>query len=78
MDHEIHVTEWGDKDSRPLLMWHGLARTGRDFDKLAAALSDEYFVICPDTIGRGLSSCRITGSGNIQSSILLNCHRIDG
>nr|WP_321507605.1 alpha/beta hydrolase [uncultured Celeribacter sp.] len=56
MDHEIHVTEWGDPSGRPLVMWHGLARTGRDFDELAAALSDRYFVICPDTIGRGLSS----------------------
>ncbi|MCR8827920.1 alpha/beta fold hydrolase [Pseudosulfitobacter koreensis] len=56
MDHEIHVTEWGDPSSKPLVMWHGLARTGRDFDELAQALSDSYFVICPDTIGRGLSS----------------------
>ncbi|MWB76895.1 alpha/beta fold hydrolase [Pseudooceanicola sp. 216_PA32_1] len=56
MDHEIHVTEWGDRSAPPLVMWHGLARTGRDFDELAQALSDEWFVICPDTIGRGLSS----------------------
>ena len=54
--HELHVSEWGDP-ARPLLvMWHGLARTGRDFDEAALALSDEYFVICPDTLGRGLSS----------------------
>ncbi len=56
MDHELHVTEWGDPSSKPLVMWHGLARTGRDFDELAAALSEDYFVLCPDTIGRGLSS----------------------
>jgi pimeloyl-ACP methyl ester carboxylesterase len=36
-------------------MWHGLARTGRDFDEAARALSYSHFVICPDTIGRGLS-----------------------
>ena len=54
--HELHVSEWGDP-ARPLLvMWHGLARTGRDFDEAALSLSDEYFVICPDTLGRGLSS----------------------
>ena len=54
--HEIHVTTWGE-DSRPaLVMWHGLARTGRDFDEAASALSDEYFVLCPDTLGRGLSA----------------------
>ncbi len=38
------------------MLWHGLARTGRDFDELATALSDRFFVICPDTLGRGLSS----------------------
>src|SRR5690606_4867934 len=53
---EIHVTEWGDPGKPALVMWHGLARTGRDFDEAAAALSDTYFVICPDTLGRGLSS----------------------
>jgi pimeloyl-ACP methyl ester carboxylesterase len=54
--HELHVTEWGDRNNPALVMWHGLARTGRDFDEAAQALSDSYFVICPDTLGRGLSS----------------------
>ena len=55
-DHEIHVCEWGDPSKPALVMWHGLARTGRDFDELAEAFSSEWFVLCPDTIGRGLSS----------------------
>jgi pimeloyl-ACP methyl ester carboxylesterase len=54
--HELHVSAWGDPAKPALVMWHGLARTGRDFDEAAAALSDSYFVICPDTLGRGLSS----------------------
>jgi len=53
---EVHVTEWGDPGNPALVMWHGLARTGRDFDEAAEALSDTYFVLCPDTPGRGLSS----------------------
>jgi len=53
---ELHVTEWGSQDRPALVMWHGLARTGRDFDEAAEALSDRYFVLCPDTLGRGLSS----------------------
>ncbi len=53
---ELHVTEWGDPALPALVMWHGLARTGRDFDELASALSDSFFVLCPDTLGRGLSS----------------------
>jgi len=54
--HEIHVSEWGDPQAPALVMWHGLARTGRDFDVAARFFSDRYRVICPDTIGRGLSS----------------------
>ncbi len=52
---EIHFMEWGDAGAPPLIMWHGLARTGRDFDTLAAAMARDYRVICPDTLGRGLS-----------------------
>ncbi len=55
LEREMHVTEWGQSGSRPLVMWHGLARTGRDFDTIAAALADRFHIICPDTIGRGLS-----------------------
>ena len=55
LGREIHFVEWGRPDAPPLLMWHGLARTGRDFDDLASALSDTYRIICPDTIGRGYS-----------------------
>ena len=54
--HEVHVTEWGTRGNSPLLMMHGLARTGRDFDEIASALSDRFHVLCPDMIGRGLSS----------------------
>ncbi len=53
--HEIHLTEWGDPAAPALVMWHGLARTGADFDTAARHFSDHLRVICPDTIGRGLS-----------------------
>jgi pimeloyl-ACP methyl ester carboxylesterase len=53
--HEIHFTEWGERNERAVIAWHGLARTGRDMDELAAHLATHYRVICPDTIGRGLS-----------------------
>lgn len=53
---EIHYTEWGAGHRRAVIAWHGLARTGRDMDELGAYLSARgYRVICPDTIGRGLS-----------------------
>jgi pimeloyl-ACP methyl ester carboxylesterase len=55
LGHEVHVTEWGERGAPALMMMHGLARTGRDFDEIAAALSNQYHVLCPDMIGRGLS-----------------------
>lgn len=55
LGREFHITEWGDEGAPALVMWHGLARTGRDFDTLAAHLAGRYRIICPDTLGRGLS-----------------------
>ena len=57
---EIHLMDWapaaGVPDQGTVIAWHGLARTGRDMDPLARHLSAKgYRVICPDTIGRGLS-----------------------
>jgi len=52
---EIHYTQWGAQHADTVIAWHGLARTGRDMDELAEHLSERYRVICPDTIGRGLS-----------------------
>lgn len=52
---EIHFTEWGEGHAQAVIAWHGLARTGRDMDDIAAHLATRYRVVCPDTIGRGLS-----------------------
>ena len=53
---EIHFTEWGAANDEVVIAWHGLARTGRDMDEIAGHLAAQgYRVICPDTIGRGLS-----------------------
>jgi len=54
-NREIHYTEWGAGNREAVIAWHGLARTGRDMDDIAAQLAARYRVICPDTIGRGLS-----------------------
>ena len=54
---ELHYTDW--RPAAPVrgtvVAWHGLARTGRDMDPLASHLASRYRVICPDTLGRGLS-----------------------
>ncbi|GKX33157.1 MAG: hydrolase [Rhizobiaceae bacterium MnEN-MB40S] len=72
-DLELHVSEWGNPSSPFVMMWHGLARTGRDFDEIAEALSDWYFVVCPDTVGRGLSSWMPSGD---NYSMALYCNTV--
>lgn len=52
---EIHFTAWGDPHAPAVIAWHGLARTGRDMDDIAGHLAGRFRVICPDTLGRGLS-----------------------
>jgi pimeloyl-ACP methyl ester carboxylesterase len=54
-DRELHYTVWGADHRDTVIAWHGLARTCRDMDDIAAHLSQRWRVICPDTIGRGLS-----------------------
>jgi pimeloyl-ACP methyl ester carboxylesterase len=62
--HRIAYTEWGDAaNPRVLVCVHGLTRSGRDFDRLAVALSDTYRVVCPDVVGRGLSSWLVDPRG---------------
>lgn len=54
--HRMAYVEWGDPaNPRVLVCVHGLTRCGRDFDDLARALADQYRVVCPDVVGRGLS-----------------------
>lgn len=51
-------TAWGpaESDAPPVVCVHGLLRTGRDFDGLAAALAARgRRVLCPDMPGRGAS-----------------------
>jgi pimeloyl-ACP methyl ester carboxylesterase len=52
--HGIAYREWGDpRNPSVLVCVHGITRCARDFDALAAALSDRYRVVCPDMAGRG-------------------------
>jgi pimeloyl-ACP methyl ester carboxylesterase len=53
--HRMAYTAWGDPGAPVVVCVHGLTRNGRDFDALAADLSDRFRVICPDLPGRGAS-----------------------
>jgi len=53
--HRLACTAWGNPHAQPVVCVHGLTRQGRDFDALAQNLADEFYVVCPDLPGRGLS-----------------------
>ncbi len=54
--HRMAYAEWGAPDNPNVLVCaHGLTRTGRDFDRLARAMRDQYRIVCPDVVGRGRS-----------------------
>jgi pimeloyl-ACP methyl ester carboxylesterase len=54
--HRLAYDEWRGPPGAPtLLCVHGLTRNARDFDAIAAALSEHYRVVCPDMAGRGRS-----------------------
>jgi hypothetical protein len=59
----IHYTAWGDAALPVVIAWHGLARTGRDFDALAL-VEDELIMalpfvprheICPEAVVMAVS-----------------------
>jgi pimeloyl-ACP methyl ester carboxylesterase len=52
--HRISYLEWGEpRNERVLVCVHGLTRCARDFEALAAAMSDKYRVVSVDVAGRG-------------------------
>jgi pimeloyl-ACP methyl ester carboxylesterase len=55
--HRMVYSDWGAPDApRTLVCVHGLTRSGRDFDRLAGALSGpDLRILAPDIVGRGRS-----------------------
>src|SRR5690349_10062 len=55
--HRLAYAEWGpERAERTVVCVHGVSRTGRDFDALAAALAEQGArVVAPDLPGRGRS-----------------------
>jgi|APCry1669190591_1035303.scaffolds.fasta_scaffold11163_1 cobalt-zinc-cadmium efflux system protein len=52
--HRMAYTTWGDPSNpRVLLCVHGLTRRGSDFAVLAQNMADQFYVVCPDVVGRG-------------------------
>ncbi|WP_071539095.1 alpha/beta fold hydrolase [Polynucleobacter asymbioticus] len=55
-EHRMAYHVWGDPTNpKVLLCVHGLTRRGSDFKTLAQAMCKDYYVVCPDIVGRGES-----------------------
>ncbi len=69
--HRMAYVDWPalqPSAAPPVVCVHGLTRNGRDFDRLATALSADRRVVCPDIVGRGRSDWLSdpAGYGNVQ------------
>jgi len=51
--HRMAYTAWGNPSNKVLLCVHGLTRRGSDFKTLAQEMCKDYYVVCPDVVGRG-------------------------
>jgi cobalt-zinc-cadmium efflux system protein len=52
--HRMAYHAWGNPSNpKVLICVHGLTRRGSDFKTLALAMSNDYYVVCPDVVGRG-------------------------
>ena len=52
--HKMAYHAWGDPNNAKVLFCvHGLTRRGSDFKTLAKAMCKDYYVVCPDVVGRG-------------------------
>ncbi len=52
--HRMAYHAWGNpRNPKVLLCVHGLTRRGSDFKTLAEAMCQDYYVVCPDVVGRG-------------------------
>ncbi|WP_339778068.1 alpha/beta hydrolase [uncultured Thalassospira sp.] len=54
--YETRIRQWGTPGKPAIIMVHGLARLSTDFDIVARQLADDYFILCPDILGRGYSA----------------------
>lgn len=52
--HRMAYHAWGNPaNPKVLFCVHGLTRRGSDFKTLAQAMCNDYYVVCPDVVGRG-------------------------
>lgn len=70
----LSCREQGAPDTPKVLVCvHGLTRNACDFDRLGAALADDYRVIAVDMVGRGESSWLAEGTGYQIPNYVIQC-----
>lgn len=65
----LHYVTWGDPEAPVLLLIHGGRDHCRNWDWVATALRDEYFIVAPDLRGHGDSQWMVGGAYSIVDFI---------
>jgi pimeloyl-ACP methyl ester carboxylesterase len=61
---------WGDPARPPCICLHGGVDQARSWDRMAAALSDDYYVVAPDLRGHGDSQWAIGGEYSTSQNVV--------
>jgi len=70
----LSYTAWGDPDAALVLCVGGIANAARRWDYLAHALSAEFYVVCLDWPGRGMSAWMPTqGDYTMETNLEVLC-----
>ena len=65
----LHYVAWGDPEAPVLLLIHGGRDHCRNWDWVATALKDDYFIVAPDLRGHGDSQWMVGGAYSIVDYI---------
>jgi pimeloyl-ACP methyl ester carboxylesterase len=65
----LHYADWGNPDAPPMILLHGGRDHCRNWDWVAADLSRDYHVICPDLRGHGDSAWSASGHYSMANYI---------
>lgn len=73
-DTTLHYRCWGQKHKPCVILWHGVTGNSMDHAHLADLLSDQFYIICPDGVGCGLSNWP---SSNHHASLSYHVELVD-
>jgi pimeloyl-ACP methyl ester carboxylesterase len=65
----LHYVDWGNSDAPPLVMLHGWRDHCRNWDWVAAELTDRFHIIAPDLRGHGDSAWSSDGQYSMDAHV---------